>query len=360
MKSKWLISVGLVVCLLMAFALPMCAPTPPVEEEAPPVEEELAKYIKAYMAITPENNIELCNFIKEELGVEVRQTYTSCGECEAKLIAEAPRFSADMVIHMCGPQAFVAKDEGWSIAYDSPIWREASEIWKDPDNYWWSHGNLSFYLVGSKEKLDAAGYTMPESWDDLLDPKWKGEIVTSSPLTSGAAYRILFSFITLYGLNTGKGEEGGWEYIEALDKNIDHYTKSGNAPSDLCGRGEFMLGIAYSVGALDRISEGYPLYCTVPKEGTGIGPAPSFILKGTEKEYTCQKIIDLLGSHEGCQFMANLGGYDTKDPTAVGPTFAEVFPEGINYIPNIDLAWAYGDKDRLVNEWKDRIGRPVK
>ena len=33
MKSKWLISVGLVVCLVLCFALPMCAPAPPVEEE---------------------------------------------------------------------------------------------------------------------------------------------------------------------------------------------------------------------------------------------------------------------------------------------------------------------------------------
>ncbi len=35
MRWKWLISVGLVVSLLMAFALPMCAPAPPVEEEKP-------------------------------------------------------------------------------------------------------------------------------------------------------------------------------------------------------------------------------------------------------------------------------------------------------------------------------------
>ncbi len=38
MRSKLLVSMGLVVCLVMAFALPMCAPTPPAEEEeAPPI-----------------------------------------------------------------------------------------------------------------------------------------------------------------------------------------------------------------------------------------------------------------------------------------------------------------------------------
>jgi len=40
MRWKWLISVGLVVCLVLCFALPMCAPAPPAEEEeAPPTEQ---------------------------------------------------------------------------------------------------------------------------------------------------------------------------------------------------------------------------------------------------------------------------------------------------------------------------------
>lgn len=42
MRWKWLISIGLIVCLVACFALAACAPkaAPPAEEEAPPVEEE--------------------------------------------------------------------------------------------------------------------------------------------------------------------------------------------------------------------------------------------------------------------------------------------------------------------------------
>lgn len=344
MKGKLGISMGLVVCLVMFFCLPAYS-------------EKLDSSINAYMAVTPDNNKLLADFIKEKLGVTVNQQYMSCGEIQSRMMAEAPRFSADMAIHACGPQAFLAKEKGWSLPYDSPTWRGATEVWKDSDNYWVSHGTLSFFLVGSKKRLAEKGYSMPESWDDLLDPKWKGEIVTSSPLTSGAAFRILFSFMTLYGLNKGKGEEGGWEYWKALDKNIHHYTRSGNAPSDLCAKGEFMLGIAYSVGALDRAKKGYPIYVTVPKEGTGYGPAPTFILKGTKNLEACQKIIDLLGSTEGAKYMAELGGYDTKDPAAASPILKELFPKGIKYIPNLDLKWAYGNKKRLIKEWKERFLR---
>ncbi len=341
---KWLISLGLVVCLVMAFALPMCAPAPPE------VEEKLAESIRIYPAWAPDNNVAIAKFLKEKLGVTMKYTDISCGEIEAKLAAEAPNFGADIAM-ACGPQGYRAKKEGWAVQYDSPIWRGESEVWKDPDNYWWNQGNYQFILIGNEDRLAEKGYTLPTSWDDLLDPKWKGEIVMPSPLTSGTAYLMLFSFFTLYGFNADKGEEGGWEFYDSLDRNIHHYTKSGGAPADLVGRGEFTLGITYEAVTLGRIEEGYPLVWCVPEEGIGYEGAPAFILKGTKELYTCQKIIDLLATKEWSKLIAEEAGYVTKEYPS------EFFGGLPKYIPNIDCDWAYESKSRLCDEWRDRIGR---
>jgi len=180
------------------------------------------------------------------------------------------------------------------------------------------------FLVGNKDLLAKAGYTMPESWEDLLDPKWSTNIVMPSPLTSGTAFMMLYSFMTHYGFNKGKGEEGGWEYLEALNKNIHHYTRGGNVPSDLVGRGEFMLGISSDEMVMPRIKGGYPLAWTVPKEGTGYGSSGAIIFKGTKKLYTCQKIIDLFGTTKFCKFWSGLAGYVTKDPQAVSALYGKI------------------------------------
>lgn len=308
-------------------------------------EEKLASSIRAYAAFAPDNNVELSKFFKEKLGVEIKYIDISCGEIEAKLTAEAPNFSAD-IVWACGPQAARAKREGWAIPYDSPSWRGVGVEFKDPDNYWFSVGNYQFILCGNKDLLDKAGYTLPDSWDDLLDPKWKDEIVMPSPVTSGTAYLMQFSFFTLYGFNEDKGEEGGWEFYEKLDKNIHHYTRSGGAPSDLVGRGEFMLGITYEAAVQARLEEGYPLVWTVPKEGIGYEGAPAFILKGTKEEYTCKKMIDLMGTKDFSQLIADRIGYVTKD---IPSSFFGETPE---YIPNVDFDWAYENKARLVDQWK--------
>ena len=357
-----LLAVSLLACAAPAPA-PAPAPVPapaPTPAPAPAPAPQLAKSISAFMSIGLENDEAIAKYIKEKLGVEIEIFDLSCGKIHARLKAEAPRFSADMALAACGPQAADAKEYGWSVPYASPPWQGAGELWVDPDNHWCNFGNLSFVLVGNKAQLAAKGYTIPDSWEDLLDPKWKDEIVMPSPLESGTAFMMLYSFMALKG-----GEEEGWEYIEALDKNIHHYAASGSAPLELVGRGEFMLGLCSDSKVLMRMQEGYPIVWTVPKEGTGYDSHACFILKGTDKEYTCQKIVDELATHEFAELISSLVGYISKD-TGVTSAFyggteypsVRPLPGGRpNYIPNIDVAWAYENEAKIKDDWKDRIGR---
>mgnify|MGYP001031848521 CR=1 FL=1 len=363
MKWKWLISLGLVVCLVVAFTLPACAPAPPVEEEKPPVEEEkppveeeeeLAKSINAYMCSSKNSNAKAVAYMKEKLGVTINQHFESVGVVHAKLKAEAPRFNADIVSHVSFPVAFDAKNNGWAIPYDSPTWRDADFPFKDPDNYWVNIGTSLFLLVYNEEMLAEKGYEAPKSWEDLLDPKWKGQIVMPSPVSSGTGYRILYTFLTEYGFNAGKGEEGGWEFYEELNKNVHHYTKSGSTPVDLVTRKEFMLGLSVTSGIADRIKEGYPIKWFIPEGGTGYDLAAVFILKGTKEEYTCQKIVDEFGTLEFAQYLATYSGLVSRYTQAHNALFGEYVP---NWVPNIDPEWLSVNKGRLLDEWKDRIGR---
>lgn len=372
MKSKWLISVGLVVCLVAAFSLPMCAPAPPVEEEAPPVEEEkppveeeappveeeLASYITAYASTTPSVNEGLAELIKEKMGIDYRFEFHSCGELRAKFLAEAPNFNADIGVLVCAPETILAVENGWIEPYHSPVletrtpreWGDISpDIVLDPDDNWIHSDAWSFVLVWHPESLDKLGYEVPTSWYDLLDPKWEGKIVMPSPMTSGTAFMMLFSFMALTG-----GEEEAWEFYNELDKNIHHYTRSGNGPTDLVARGEFPVGITCDENILIRLREGYPFKWLVPDEGTGYDCHYHFIFKGCKELYTAQKMMDFLASDDYSSYMASLG-FVVGLPGAPS-RYGEAPPE---YIPGIDHTWAIANKGRLCSEWKDRymIGR---
>jgi iron(III) transport system substrate-binding protein len=299
--------------------------------------------INAYMGTSPDNNAKIAKFIKDKTGITVNQTFQSFGEIEARVKAEAPNFNADMIIGCGSSTGFMAKKNGWSIPYVSPTWKGVPDVFVDPQGSWYNFSNFSFVLVGNKDRLAKAGYKMPESWKDLMDAKWKGEIIMPSPLSSGTANQMRFSFLALYG------DAEGWKFIEALDKNIAYYTRSGNAPTDLVGRGEFMLGLTSDENVKKRLDDGYPLIWSIPKEGTGYDGTFAFILKGTKKLEACKKIIDLLGGQEFSNLMADIG-YVTPRP-APNKLYGQTLPKYIK----LDLGKAADDKDKNNDLWKQKL-----
>jgi iron(III) transport system substrate-binding protein len=299
--------------------------------------------LNAYMGTSPDNNAKIVQFIKEKTGITVNQTFQSFGEIEARVKAEAPNFNADLIIGCGSSTGFMAKKNGWSIPYVSAAWKGVPDVFVDPQGFWYNFSNFSFVLVGNKDRLAKAGQKLPESWKDLLDPKWKGEIIMPSPLSSGTANQMRFSFLALYG------DVEGWKFIEALDKNIAYYTRSGNAPTDLVGRGEFMLGLTSDENVKKRIDDGYPLIWSIPKEGTGYDGTFALILKGTKNLDACKKVIDLLGGQEFSNLMAEIG-YVTPRP-APNKLYGATLPKYIK----LDLGKAAEDKDKNNDLWKQKL-----
>jgi iron(III) transport system substrate-binding protein len=303
----------------------------------------LAEDINAYMGTSPDNNAKIVKFIKDKTGITVNQTFQSFGEIEARAKAEAPNFNADMIIGCGSPLAFMAKKNGWADPYISPAWKGAQDVYVDPQGAWYNIGNFSFVLVGNKDRLAKAGYSMPTSWKDLLDPKWKGEILMPSPLSSGTANMMRFSWLALYG------DDEGWKFLEALDKNIAYYTRSGNAPTDLIGRGEFTLGITSDENVKKRIDDGYPLIWSIPAEGTGYDGTFALIFKGTKKLAACQKVIDVLGTQDFSALMAGIG-YLTPRP-APNALYGTTPPKYIK----LDLGKAAEDRPKNNDIWKQKF-----
>lgn len=302
-----------------------------------------AQQIRAYMGLSPENNVKVVNFVREKTGIQILQTFQSFGEIEAKVKSEAPNFNADMVTGCGSPLAFMVKKNGWAVPYDSPAWKGVAPEFLDSDRHWFNISNFSFVLVGNRDKLKERGWAMPKSWKELLDPKWKDQIVMPSPLSSGTANMIRFSFLALYG----EGE--GWKFLQALDKNIHHYTRSGNAPTDLVGRGEFLLGITSDENVKARLDQGYPIVWSIPDEGIGYDGTFVFILKGTKNLDAARKVIDVLGSQELSNLMAQIG-YVTPRP-AENSLYGKTTPKYIK----LDLGYAAEMRPKWNDMWKEKF-----
>ena len=282
--------------------------------------------------------------ISNGTGVKLEPLRLSSGEAWARVDAEAPNIGADM--HFGWPLSFalMAKAKGLLMPYKSPAWKDMPDQYKDPEGYWygWSYW---FACIGVNTKLLAEkGYEMPRSWKDLLDPKWKGEIVMPNPGTSGTAFLTVSTIMQLYG------EDEGWNYLEKLNANVAQYTKSGSAPGQLAAQGEYIIGITWDQAVQKRKDEGYPIEMVIPEEGTGYVLDIAVIYKNTENSVSAKKFIDYIGSKP---FQEEVSRYRSKVTYPGVESLVKFDPKLIDY----DAQWAAENRERIMSSWKERFAQ---
>ena len=227
---------------------------------------------------------EWCQGMKQEFeakyGITVNYVRMSAGEALARLQAEKDNPTFD--IWWGGPvDSFIAaKGAGVLEPYDSPNYANLIDPAKakDPDNTWAGiyMGSLGF-ATNTNWLKEHPEYKAPTSWDDLLKPEFKGQIMVAHPSTSGTSYTALATILQI------RGEAAGWEYIKKYAGQIAQYTKSGAAPAKFVAQGEAAVAIVFSHDTVNEIENNKaPLVLTFPAEGTGYEIGGVALIKGAK------------------------------------------------------------------------------
>jgi iron(III) transport system substrate-binding protein len=65
----------------------------------------------------------------------------------------------------------------------------------------------------NRAKLLMLNQPVPKTWDDLLNPIYRGQIMMPNPDITDVGYLWVSSWLQYYG------EGGGWKYMDELNKN---------------------------------------------------------------------------------------------------------------------------------------------
>ncbi len=148
-------------------------------------------------------------------------------------------------------------------------------------SYWFINGVYNTEVLAQKEpRTRRAG-------KDLLDPKWKGEIVMPQPGNSGHGIRHRCDdHARLYG------EEEGWKYLEELDKNVDQYASRAALLPSWSHKGECAFGLTWDQAVTSRKAEGFPVEMWITEEGVGYDLDVAVIFKTGQNLTEAKKLID--------------------------------------------------------------------
>lgn len=177
------------------------------------------------------------------------------GEITARIRAEASNPQVDVFLGGSSEMHDPLAKDGLLVRYDSPVAKEIDPKFHDPNGYWhgWYLGALGIVVNRERFRAEMPGLEYPKTWDDLLNPAYKGKFVTSNPSTAGGAY--IFLVTQVFRL----GEDKAFQFLKELDKNVSHYTPSAPAPIQLVATGQFVAGMSWGHDILRVQSQGYPI-----------------------------------------------------------------------------------------------------
>ncbi|MGL4485255.1 MAG: extracellular solute-binding protein [Anaerovoracaceae bacterium] len=296
-------------------------------------------------------------FKEQNPDVTVNITRDSTGIITAKLLAEKDNPQADVVWGTAASSLLVLKSNDMLEAYAPKDVDKVLKEFKGTDNppTWVGIDAWETAFLVNKDVLKKKGITkIPKSYEDLLDPMYKGLITMPDPSASGTG------LLTVNGLITLMGEDKAWEYLKKLDKNVAVYLQSGSAPAKDTAAGEYGIGISFGYRCVNSAAEMNGLGEVVfPSEGSGWDVEANALIKKDEgtKEIS-KKFLDWAISNEA------LAKYKENYPilsTGAGDSIPEGYTKDPmkQLIPGIDLQWCADNRDKILAEWTKQFSEKV-
>ena len=276
-------------------------------------------------------------FPKYDINIQVLST----GNSAAKLKAEGTQTEADMVLnletpYLVGLQDILADLSSFNISEFLPELVPPSKKFLPWDK-------SSGAIVINRQKLQTAGLPVPSSYQDLLDPVYKGLISMPNPKTSGTGYMFLLSLINAYG------EDAAYAYFDRLAENILQFTTSGSGPVNALIQGEAAIGLGMTITAVSAINtRNVPFELHFFKEGAPVNTSSFGIIKGKENRPVVKEVFE---------FIMTKVVRDDKDLYCPEPVMVNQSNNIPNYPKNIPYANMDGFndivlKERLLAKWK--------
>lgn len=259
-----------------------------------------------------------------------------------------------------------AMNEGLLAAYKVATWDTIPM--KDPDGYWWAE----YYGVLTFEVIKDAFERVPQDWEDLLDPMYRGKVAMAGDvLKSNEAVQTVFaSGISRLGLTSLESVE---QAVQAADAGLDFWAEMrrvGNfipviADQGRIAAGETPLTIEWDYLALanrDALAGNPDLEIVVPQTGVLAGPYAGGISAYAPHPYAARLWWEFVMSDEGQ--LLYLKGYahpirytDMASRGVIPEDLAAKLPPAEAYekaiFPSVEILTAV--KAHITENWRARV-----
>ncbi len=250
---------------------------------------------------------------EEKTGIKVSFRRMSGNDCYNQILEERENPQADVWFGGTWDPYIAAANEGLLYEYADCVHAPyKSENFGVGEPYWF--GIYSGYIgfICDAEELEARGLEVPQSWNDLMDPKYEGLIVMANPGATGTGVMTTSILFQLFGDKEKPlaEQQNVLDMIAAMDKNVTTYVKTGSGTSHNVALGEAAIGVGFLHTGLMYQKQGYDNFVLVgPEEGTGYEVGGTAIIEGCKHLDEAKLFIQFAMTPE-CQEIGQQDGID--------------------------------------------------
>ncbi|MDD0823191.1 ABC transporter substrate-binding protein [Mannheimia sp. AT1] len=291
----------------------------------------------------------------QKYNVDTKFVHGGTGTIFGKVKAESANPQADIWFGGTIEPHFQAGELGLLEEYRSPLQAEVLPQFKGLIESEQGKFTSIIYMLAlgfgvNTEKLAKLGVETPQTWEDLLDPRLKGEVQLPDPRSSGTTYTVITTLSALWG------EEKTFKYLKQLNANVSQYVKSALVTSNLA-RGESAVTIGFVHSYTTEKEKGAPVEAVIPQGKVGYALGGVSILKNARNLENAKLFMDWVLSKEAQEIPAkNHKVYQT--PTNVN---ADVAPQStkadaLEFVEiDYQKAGSSDEGKRLVDKWLTEI-----
>lgn len=321
------------------------SPSPSSGQTAPAATES-APAKGGKLVIYSPNETEINNPIIKEFqdrtGVQVELVTGGTGDLLNRIKAEANNPLGDLMFG--GTVESLNAYKEFFEPYTSAEAANLNPMLTSEDNSWTPFTSLPMVILYNKELVKEG--QEPTSWNDLLNPEWKGKIAYADPAKSGSSYTQLATMLTAFGKDDGKG----WEFIGKLVGNLDGkvLSSSGMVPKGVADK-EYPIGITLEENALRYVEGGSKVGIVYPSEGTSAVPDGMAIIKEAQNIDNAQLFINFASGKDvqtlvQTEFKRRPVRTDLEAGSGVTPI------SDIKFV-DYDLAWASAQRKANLDQF---------
>lgn len=239
---------------------------------------------------------------EEETGYNVQLVTLGAAEVADRIRAEKSNVQADIwwggTSSLFSPAAEADLIEPWS---DEVLELIPDEYQYDEDK--WVAEQLQLQLFAYNTEL-ISEEDMPQDWDDLIDPKYKDQILIRDVAASGTMRAIYSAMVARFFEEDGAPDRG-YEWLKALDANTKDYAAN---PEDLylrLERQEAAITLWNQQDILAQANQGASFAILEPESGSPINTDGIAKVKGGENPDGAEAFARFLLSADTQEWLAN-------------------------------------------------------